>query len=175
MQGSPGSTPVPGRFHVPQGNSTRVPQVLRPTCPRACAPQPEKPQQWAACTPQPESSPQGMTKTECTRECGSCSVVSDSATPMDCTVHGILQARILQWVAVPFSRGNSQPRDRTQVSRIAGGFFPSWATREAKVLILEWVACPSSCGCSQPGNRTRICWSAGGFFSNRVNKQAKNK
>ena len=69
--------------------------------------------------------PQGMTKTECTRKCGSRSVVSDSETPMDYTVHGILQARILQWVAVPFSRGNSQPRDQTQVSCIAGGFFPS--------------------------------------------------
>ena len=45
--------------------------------------------------------------------------------------HGILQARILEWVAVPFSRGSSQYRDRTQFSHIAGGFFPSWATREA--------------------------------------------
>ena len=43
--------------------------------------------------------------------------------PMDCTVHGILQARILEWVAVPFSRGSSQPRDQTQVSQIGGGFF----------------------------------------------------
>ena len=50
---------------------------------------------------------------------------------MDYTVRGILQARILEWVAVPFSRGSSQPRDRTQVSHIAGGFFTSWATREA--------------------------------------------
>ena len=45
--------------------------------------------------------------------------------PMDYRVHGILQARILEWVAVPFSRGFSQPRDQTQVSRIAGGFFTS--------------------------------------------------
>ena len=51
--------------------------------------------------------------------------------PMDYTIHGILQARILEWVAFPFSRGSSQPRDRTQVSRVAGGFFTSWATREA--------------------------------------------
>ena len=49
--------------------------------------------------------------------------------PMDYTVHGILQARILEWVAIPFSRGSSQARDRTQVSRIAGGFFTSWAMR----------------------------------------------
>ena len=52
--------------------------------------------------------------------------------PMDYTIHGILQARILEWVAFPFSRGSSQPRDQNQVSRIAGGFFTSWATREAQ-------------------------------------------
>ena len=46
-------------------------------------------------------------------------------------LHGILQARILEWVAFPFSRGSSQPRDGTQVSYIAGRFFTSWATREA--------------------------------------------
>ena len=51
--------------------------------------------------------------------------------PMDFTVHEILQARILEWVTFPFSRGSSQPKDRTQVSCIAGGFFTSWATREA--------------------------------------------
>ena len=50
--------------------------------------------------------------------------------PMDCnppssSVHGILQARILEWVAIPFSRGSSQPRDRTQVSGTAGTFFTS--------------------------------------------------
>ena len=54
------------------------------------------------------------------------SVTSDSLRP-----HGILQARTLEWVAFPFSRGSSQPRDQTQVSRIACGFFTSWATREA--------------------------------------------
>ena len=51
---------------------------------------------------------------------------------MDYTVHGIPQARILEWVAFPFSRGSSQPRDQTQVYSMAGGFFPSWATREAQ-------------------------------------------
>ena len=49
---------------------------------------------------------------------------------MDYTVHGILQARILEWVAFPFSMGSSQPRGRAQVSRIAGGFFPNWAITE---------------------------------------------
>ena len=56
---------------------------------------------------------------------------------MDYIVHGILQARILEWVAFPFSRGSSQHRDRTQVSHIAGGFFTSWATRKACVLIFN--------------------------------------
>ena len=56
--------------------------------------------------------------------------------PIDCnppssSVHEILQARILEWVAIHFSRGSSQPRDRTQVSCIAGRFFTVWATREA--------------------------------------------
>ena len=56
--------------------------------------------------------------------------------PMDCSppsssVHGILQARILEWVAIPFSRGSSWFRDGTQVSCLAGIFFSVWATREA--------------------------------------------
>ena len=50
--------------------------------------------------------------------------------PMDYRVHGILQARMLEWVAIPFSRGSSQPRGQTQVSHIASGFFTSWTTRE---------------------------------------------
>ena len=53
--------------------------------------------------------------------------------PMDYTVNGILQARKLEWVAVPFSRGSFQPRDHTQVSCIAGRFFTSWGTRETHV------------------------------------------
>ena len=51
---------------------------------------------------------------------------------MDCIVYGILQARILELVAFPFSRVYSQLRDRTQVSHIAGEFFTIWATREAQ-------------------------------------------
>ena len=52
--------------------------------------------------------------------------------PMDCSllgsfIHGILQARILEWVATSFFRGSSQPRDRTQVSHIAVRFFTVWA------------------------------------------------
>ena len=60
----------------------------------------------------------------------SCPTLCD---PMDCSppgssVYGILQARILEWVAFPFSRGSSQPRDRAWVSGIAGGFLTIWAT-----------------------------------------------
>ena len=58
----------------------------------------------------------------------SCSIVSDSLQPHGLyppgsSVHGILQARILEWVAIPFSRGSSRPRDQTWVSCIAGRFF----------------------------------------------------
>ena len=66
-----------------------------------------------------------------------CSVMSDPLqphglySPPDSSVHGILQAIILEWVAIPFSRRSSQPRDRTQVSCTVGGFFTVWATREA--------------------------------------------
>ena len=51
-------------------------------------------------------------------------------SPPGSSVHGILQARILEWVAIPFSRGSSQPRDQTQVFCIAGRFFTIWATKE---------------------------------------------
>ena len=60
----------------------------------------------------------------------SCPTLCD---PTDCTVHGILQARILQWVAFPSSRGSSQPWDQTQVFHIAGRFFTSWTTREVLI------------------------------------------
>ena len=74
--------------------------------------------------------------------------------PMDCNLpgspdHGISQARILEWVAVPFSRGSSQSRDQTQVSLIAGRFFTVWATREAPLICLAAAkslqSCPTLC------------------------------
>ena len=80
--------------------------------------------------------------------------LSDSCEPMDSIVHGILQARILEWVIVPFSRestvrgilqarileciafpfskGIFPTRDRTEISHFAAWFFPSWATKEAQ-------------------------------------------
>ena len=56
-------------------------------------------------------------------------------SPPGSSVHGILQARILEWVTIPFSRRSSQPRDYTQVSCIEGGFFTVRATREAPTVI----------------------------------------
>ena len=56
--------------------------------------------------------------------------------PMECSlpvssVHGIFQARVLEWVAISFSQGSSRPRDQAHVSHIAGGHFTIWATRDA--------------------------------------------
>ena len=61
----------------------------------------------------------------------SCPILCD---PIDYIVHGILQARILEWVAYPFSRGSSWPRNWTGVSCIIGGFFTNWAMREALMM-----------------------------------------
>ena len=71
------------------------------------------------------------------------SVVSDSATPVKdyglsgSSVHGILQARIAELVAIPISRGSSWCWDETEVSYTVGGFFTVWATREASRALKE--------------------------------------
>ena len=57
-------------------------------------------------------------------------------SPRGSSVHGILQARILEWAAFPFSRGSPQPRNRTPVSYIAGRFFTNWAVRESPKISL---------------------------------------
>ena len=94
--------------------------------------------------------------------------------PTGSSVRGILQARILEWIAVPFSRGSYQPRDWTQVSCIAGGFLTVWV---ALCISCCWVAksCPTLGGpmdCSMPGfsvlhlcvrkpplfAQTHVCW-----------------
>ena len=74
----------------------------------------------------------------------SCPTLCDpiDRSPPGSSVHGILQARMLEWVAMPSSRGSSQPRDETQVSCIAGGFFTIWATREAHT-DLRWALNPT--------------------------------
>ena len=72
---------------------------------------------------------------------------------------GILQIRILEWVARSSFRRSFQIRNRTQISCIVGGFFTAWATREAQ--ILEWVVYPFSRGSAQPRNWTRVSHIAG--------------
>ena len=90
--------------------------------------------------------------------------------PMDYTVHRVLQAKILEWVDFPFSRESPQPRDRTQLSCITGGFFTSWAAREALLSIISiiclcylcranslslvWLFCDPM-DCSPPGSFVR--------------------
>ena len=76
-----------------------------------------------------------------------CPTLCDS---MDYTVHGILQVRILEWVAIPFSRGSCQPRDWTWVSCTAGKFFTIWTIKEAptvhvKVKMLVAQGRPALC------------------------------
>ena len=66
----------------------------------------------------------------------SCSAMPDSLQPKDCSppgssVHGLFQARVLEWVAISFSRGSTWPRDRTWVSHVAVRLFTIWATRES--------------------------------------------
>ena len=83
-----------------------------------------------------ETNPRRMLNDPFMYQSASCSVVSDSFDPVDCSppgssVQGILHARILEWVAIPFSRESSQPGGRTQVSCIKGRFFTIWAAREA--------------------------------------------
>ena len=71
----------------------------------------------------------------------SCPTLCDSmdCSPPGSSVHGILQARILEWVAIFFSRGSSWPRDWTQISHIAGRGFNLWATREAPRCLLHCI------------------------------------
>ena len=84
---------------------------------------------------------------------------------------GILQARILEWVAMPSSRGSAQPRDQTQASHIAGRFFYQ-LSHHGSPRTLEWVAYPFSRGSSSPRNQTRAFCTAGGFFTSWATREA---
>ena len=101
-------------------------------------------------------------------ESESSSVVSTLCNPMDYTLHGILQARILESVAFPFCRGSSQPRNRTQVTHIASlPAEPPWKSKETGVgslSILQWIF-PT-----QESN-WELCI-AGGFFTNWATREA---
>ena len=80
----------------------------------------------------------------------SCPTLCDhmDCSPPGFSIHGILQETILEWIAIPFSRGSSQSRDQAWVSWIAGRFFTIWATREAhniQICILYVVVCVCVC------------------------------
>ena len=79
-------------------------------------------------------------------------------------VYGILQAKILEWVAFPFSRGSSQPWDWTQVSHCRQILYH--LSHKGSPRILGWVAYPFSSGSSWPRNWTEVSCIAGGFFTN---------
>ena len=91
----------------------------------------------------------------------SCPIFCD---PID-LVCGILQAGLLEWVAFPFSRGSSQPRDQNP-----GLPHCRWIlyqlSHKGSTRVLEWVAYPFPSGSSRPRNRTRVSCIAGGFFTN---------
>ena len=85
----------------------------------------------------------------CALHCCYCLVTKSCPTvcdPMDCSppgssLHGISQARIVEWIAIPFSRGSLQPRDQTQFFRTAGGSFTSWVKREGSSCIQLYLIC----------------------------------
>ena len=85
----------------------------------------------------------------------------------------ILQARILKWVAFPFSRRSSQSRDRNQITCIAGGFFFYQLSHKRSPRILEWVVFPFSRRSSRPRNQTGVFCIAGGFFVNWARGDSK--
>ena len=121
-------------------------------------------------------------------------------SPPVSSVHGIFQARILEWVSMPSSRGSSQPRDSTQVSCIAGRFFSAEPPGKPPHTVCEsesrsvmsdslrphglyspWnspgqnagvVAFPFSRGSSQPRDQTQVSHIAGGFFASWTTREA---
>ena len=133
------------------------------------------------------------------------SVMSDPLQPTPCTAvcqaplsMGILQARILEWVAMPSSRGSSQPKNWTQISCIAGRFFTNWATESEvaqlcltlcdpidcsppwssvhgifQARILEWVAISFSRGTSRPRDQTRVSRIVGRCFTIWATREAQ--
>ena len=74
-----------------------------------------------------------------TQSCLTLCNIMDCISP-DSSANGILQVRILEWVAIPFSRGSSQPRDRTRVSHIVSRFFTIWTVDPYKLLICVLIS-----------------------------------
>ena len=86
--------------------------------------------------------------------------------PRDYTVHGLFQAKILEWVAISFSRGSSQLRDQTQVSSITERLFTIWTTREFPkgVINKSKILCPYIRLTGRSTKRTRRRWTKCSFF-----------
>ena len=94
--------------------------------------------------------------------------------PMDYTVHGILQARILEWVAIPFSRGIF-PTQGMNPGLLHCRQILYQLSHEGSPRIQEWVGYPFSRGSSQPRSWTRVSSIAGGFLTNWVIREAHHK
>ena len=90
--------------------------------------------------------------------------------PMDYRVHGILQARILEWVAIPFSRGSSQPRIEPRSPTSQAILYQLSHPKSPR--ILEWVTFPFSSRSSQPRNQTSFSSIIGRFFTSWVTREA---
>ena len=90
--------------------------------------------------------------------------------PMDYTDHGILQARILEWVAFPFSRGSSQPRDQTQSPILQADFLPAESQGKPKNTEVDSLSLFQQI--SWPRDQTGVSCIAGGFFTNWAIRQA---
>ena len=101
----------------------------------------------------------------------SCPLLCDPRdySPPGSSVHGVLQARLLEWIAISFSRGSSRPSDGSRVSCTAGGFFTLWATRRG--CIRSWLqqvgsfaevrGLLSSCGAQSPEPRGSVVGARG--------------
>ena len=102
--------------------------------------------------------------------------------PPGSSVHGILQARVLEWVAISFSRGSSRPRDRTQVAHIVGRLFTDWAPREATGNVWEWPMIDKGSYADLPQSHLRqlvplLCfwyWGAGYLYKWRFSLKMGN-
>ena len=101
----------------------------------------------------------------------SCPTLCD---PMDYTVHGILQARILEWVAFPFSRGIF-PIQGSNPGLLHCRWILYQLSHQGSPRILEWVAYPFSRRSSRPKNQTGVSCIAGGFFTNWATREAPIK
>ena len=84
--------------------------------------------------------PPPMHESEVAQLCPTLRDPMDSSLPGS-SVHGILQAIVLEWIAIPFSRGSSWPGDRTQVSHIVDRRFTIWATREGNLVNIRGLKC----------------------------------